>query len=81
MDRVRQREIGGDRGTEGGIEGETEGETDNYKICPLPSFHISYYPITIILVSASSSCFALPVPMREVSCVRYTLCAWDPRSP
>ena len=26
----------------------------------------------------SSSYFTLAVPMREVSCERYTLCAWDP---
>ena len=45
----------------------------------VPSFHISYYSL-IILVSAPSSCFTLAVPMREVYCVEYTPCAWDPRS-
>ena len=34
----------------------------------------------IILVPDSSSCFILGDPMREVSCVRYELCAWDPNS-
>ena len=33
------------------------------------SFQISYYSFTIFLVSASSSCFTLAVPMREVSVV------------
>ena len=46
----------------------------------VPFFHISYYSLTIILVSAPSSCFTLAVPMREVYCVRYTPRAWDPRS-
>ena len=45
----------------------------------IPFFHISYSS-TMILVSASSSCFALAVPMREVSCVGYTPRAWDPSS-
>ena len=36
-----------------------------------PSLQISYYSPAIILVSVSSSCFILVVPMREVSCVRY----------
>ena len=31
-----------------------------------PSFHISYYPLTIILVSAPTSSFTLAVSMREV---------------
>ena len=34
----------------------------------------------MILVSAFSSHFTLAVPMSEVSCVEYTLRAWDPRS-
>ena len=44
----------------------------------VPCFHISYYSLTIIHVSASFSCFILAVPMREVLCVGYTR-AWDPR--
>ena len=43
-------------------------------------FQISYYSPTIIFVSAFSSCFALAVPMREVSCVGYTPRACDSRS-
>ena len=35
--------------------------------------------VCIIFVSASSSCFTLAVPMREVHCVRYAPRAWDPR--
>ena len=46
----------------------------------VPFIHISYNSITIILVSVSSSCLILVVPMREVSCVRYTPRAWDSRS-
>ena len=46
----------------------------------VPSFHISYYSLTITLVSAPTSCFTLSVPMREVYCVRYTPRAWDSRS-
>ena len=46
----------------------------------VPLFYISYYSFAIILVSASSSCFTLAVPMREVYCVGYTPRAWDPRS-
>ena len=38
----------------------------------VPFFQISYSSFTIILVSASSSCFTLAVTMREVSCVAYT---------
>ena len=38
------------------------------------------YSLTIILVSAPTSCFTFAVPMREVSCVGYTLRAWDLRS-
>ena len=37
--------------------------------------------LCIILVSVSSSCFILNVPMREVYCVGYTPHAWDLRSP
>ena len=48
--------------------------------CHVPFFQISYYSITMILLSVSSSCFTLAVPMREVSCVGYTPRAWDPRS-
>ena len=40
-------------------------------------FQISYYSC-IILVFASSSCFTLAVPMREVYCVGP--CTWNPRS-
>ena len=47
----------------------------------IPSFHISYYSITLILVYASFSYFTLAVSMREVPCVGYTPRAWDPRSP
>ena len=46
----------------------------------VPMFLSSYYSLTIILVSTSSSCFTLAVPMREVYCVEYTPRAWDPRS-
>ena len=46
----------------------------------VPFFQISYYCLDVILVSASSSCFALAVLMREVPCVRYTPRAWDLRS-
>ena len=46
----------------------------------IPCFQISYYSFCIILASATSSCFTLAVPMRDLSCVGYTLCAWDPRS-
>ena len=46
----------------------------------VPFFHISYSSITMILASASSSCFTLAVPMRDVPCVEYTPRAWDPRS-
>ena len=45
-----------------------------------PSFHISYYSLTIILVSSPSSCFHLAVPILRVSCAGYTPRAWDPRS-
>ena len=41
----------------------------------VPSFHA-----TLILVSASSSCSNLAVPMREVSCAEYTPHAWDSRT-
>ena len=34
----------------------------------------------MILLTASSSHFILDVSMREVSCVGYTLYAWDYRS-
>ena len=43
-------------------------------------FQIPYYSLAIILVSASSSCFTLAVPLREVSCLGYTPRAWDTRS-
>ena len=46
----------------------------------VPSFHISYYSLTIILVSVPSSSFTLAVSMREVYCVGYTPRAWDPQS-
>ena len=46
----------------------------------VPSFHISYYPLIIILVSAHISSFTFAVSMREVYCVVYTPRAWDPRS-
>ena len=36
----------------------------------VPSFHISYYSLTITLVSAPTSCFTLLFP-----CARYTV--WD----
>ena len=39
---------------------------------------ISYYSIAITLASASSSCFTLAIPIREVYCVGYTPRAWDP---
>ena len=45
-----------------------------------PFFHISYYFITMIPVSPSSSYFTLAVSIRKVSCVGYTPRAWDPRS-
>ena len=41
-------------------------------IAHVPLFHISYYSITIILVSAPSSYFILTVSMRDVSCAGYT---------
>ena len=41
--------------------------------------HISH-SFTIIFSSASSSCFTLAVPMRNVSRAGYTSRAWDPRS-
>ena len=44
-------------------------------IVSIPFFHFSYHSFTMILVLASSSCFTLDVPMREVSCVGYVLCA------
>ena len=44
------------------------------------SFHISYYSLTIILVSSPTSSFALAVSMPEVYGVGYTPSAWDPRS-
>ena len=45
-------------------------------------FKISYSSLAIILAFASSSCFTLAVPMREVYCVGYKPRAleWDPRS-
>ena len=46
----------------------------------VPSFHISFYSLTIILVSAPTSSFTLDVSMREVYCVGYTARAWDPHS-
>ena len=46
----------------------------------VPSFHISYYSLTITLVSAPTSCFTFAVPMRDVYCVGYTPLARDPRS-
>ena len=39
-----------------------------------------FHTISLILVSASSSCYTLAVPMREVSCVGYRPRAWDLRS-
>ena len=46
-----------------------------FRIFPLlahvPVFQISYYSITITLVSVSYSCFTLAVPMREV---RFEIC-------
>ena len=44
------------------------------------SFHISYYSLTIILVSAPTFSFTLAVPICEVYCVGYAPRAWDPRS-
>ena len=38
----------------------------------VPSIHISYYSLIIILVSAPFSSSTLAVSMREVSCVGYT---------
>ena len=50
-----------------------------FAICAhVPFFRISYYSITIILGSVSSSSFTLTFSMREVSCVGYTLRALDP---
>ena len=46
----------------------------------VPFFHISYYSLTTIVVSAPTSSFILAVSMREVYCVGYTPHAWDPRS-
>ena len=40
----------------------------------------AHYSLTIIFVSAPTSCFTLAVPMREVYFVSYTLRAWDSRS-
>ena len=46
----------------------------------VPFLQISFYSITMIVVSASSSCFTLAVPMCKTYCVAYTPRAWDPRS-
>ena len=46
----------------------------------VPFFQISYYSLTIIFVSASSSCFTLTVSMREEYCMGYITRAWGLRS-
>ena len=54
---------------------------ETFPLCSYVSFfHISYNSITMILVSVSSSCFTLAIPMREICRVGYTPRAWDPRS-
>ena len=44
------------------------------------SFYVSYYSLTIILLSSSSSYLHLAVPMHKVFCADYAPRAWDPRS-
>ena len=49
----------------------------------VPTFFSFIFHTTILLYFLylpSSSYFTLAVPMREVSCVEYTPCVWDPRS-